>query len=524
MKLMALCGTTIGFLLTAVTSVAQVATSQYDNARTGATLVETKLTPQNVNVNQFGKVGVFQVDGAVYAQPLFIPSMEIPGKGKHNVLFIATEHDSVYAFDADHPNAPPLWQVSLLSKKQGTTPVSDRAAQCPFIRPEIGITSTPVIDLRTGTLYVLARTMIEHWIGDTEYFQHLHALAITTGQEKFGGPRLITASVPGRGEGGTNGQVRFDPLRENPRASLLLANNALYLSWASSCDVPTYHGWFMAYDSATLEQRAVLNITPDGSEGGIWESDTGPAADASGNVYVPTANGTFDAASGGRDYGDSVLKLARVGSSLQVRDYFTPYNQSQLSDSDADLGSSGPLLLPDQTGSHPHLLVQPTKAGMIYLIDRDQMGKFNPDGDAIVGRIEISGGGYGAMAYWNGHVYFAGSNDYLRDYTVANGRLSPYKASNFRFENPGATPTISANENKGAILWAVATRTWSGEDRPAIIYAFDAMNVGQPTYTSEQNSKRDRAGLATRFVIPVVADGHLYVAARGEVDVYGLLK
>lgn len=394
MKPLALCSATIGFVLTAAISAAQIPTSQYDNARTGATLVETKLTPQNVNVNQFGKAGVFRVDGAVYAQPLFIPSVEIPGKGKHNVVFIATEHDSVYAFDADHPSAPPLWQVSLLNRKQGATPVSDRAAQCPFIRPEVGITSTPVIDLKTGTLYVLSRTMIEHWIGDTEYFQHLHALAITTGQEKFGGPRLITASVPGKGDGGTNGQVRFDPLRENPRASLLLANDALFLSWASSCDVPIYHGWFMAYDPATLEQRAVINITPDGSDGGIWESDTGPAADASGNLYVPTANGTFDAASGGRDYGDSVLKLALVGSSIQVRDYFTPYNQSQLSDADADLGSSGPLLLPDQTGSYPHLLVQPTKAGMIYVIDRDQMGKFNPKGDAVVDRIEISGGGY----------------------------------------------------------------------------------------------------------------------------------
>lgn len=524
MNLLALASATMVFALSTATSAAQVLTSQYDNLRTGATLVETKLTPENVNVNQFGKVGVFRVDGAVYAQPLFLPSVEIPGQGKRDVLFIATEHDTVYAFDADHPDAPPLWQVSLLNKKQGATPVSDRAAQCPFIRPEIGITSTPVIDLKTGTLYVLARAMIEHWIGDTEYLQHLHALAITTGQEKFHGPRLITASVPGTGEGRTDGQVRFDPLRENPRAALLLANHALFLSWASSCDVPTYHGWFMAYDPATLEQRAVLSITPDGSEGGIWESDTGPAADRSGNVYVPTANGTFDAASGGRDYGDSVLKLALVGSSIEVRDYFTPYNQLQLSDSDADLGSSGPLLLPDQAGSYRHLLIQPTKSGMIYVIDRDQMGKFNPKGDAVVDRMEMSGGGYGAMAYWNGHVYFAGSDDYLRDYALTNGHLSLSKSSNFKFDNPGATPTVSANKNRDAIVWAVATRTWNGDDRPAIIYAFDAMHFGPPIYTSEQNSNRDRAGLATRFVIPVVAEGHLYIAARGEVDVYGLLK
>jgi hypothetical protein len=524
MKLLTICGITLGFALTAKAAVAQITTSQYDNLRTGTTLVEKLLTPQNVNANQFGKLGVFRVDGAVYAQPLFLPSLEIPGKGKHDVLFVATEHDSVYAFDADRPNDPPLWQVSLLDKKLGTTPVSERAAQCPFIRPEIGITSTPAIDLKTGTLYVLARTMAEHLVGNTEYFQHLHALAITTGVEKFGGPKLITASVPGKGAGSSSGQVRFDPLLENPRASLLLVSRTLYLSWGSSCDVDPYHGWLMAYSAETLEQKAVLNVTPNGSEGGIWESDTGPAADATGNIYVPTANGTFDASSGGMDYGDSVLKLALAGSSIEIRDYFTPYNQSQLSNADADLGSSGPLVLPDQPGAHRHLLLQPTKGGMIYVIDRDQMGKFNAQGDAVLDRIHMSGGGYGAMAYWKGHVFFACSDDYLRDYAIANGHIALSKASNIKFENPGATPAISANENDNAIVWAVATKTWNGVDRPAIVYAFDAMNINQPIYTSEQNGKRDRAALATRFVIPVVANGRVYVAARGEVDVYGLLK
>jgi hypothetical protein len=525
MKLLTICGATLGFALTAEATVAQVITSQYDNSRTGATLVEKLLTPQNVNANQFGKLGAFRVDGAVYAQPLFIPSLDIPGKGKHDVLFIATEHDSVYAFDAGRPNDPPLWQVSLLDKKLGSLPVSARAAQCPFIRPEIGITSTPVIDLKTGTLYVLARTMAEHLIGDTQYFQHLHALAITTGAEKFGGPKLVTAAVPGKGAGSSNGQVRFDPLLENPRAALLLVSGTLFLSWGSSCDVDPYHGWLMAYGAAeTLPQTGVLNVTPNGSEGGIWESDTGPAADASGNIYVPTANGTFDASSGGLDYGDSVLKVALAGSSIEIRDYFTPYNQSQLSEADADLGSSGPLVLPDQPGSHRHLLLQPTKGGMIYLIDRDQMGKFNAQGDAVVDRISMSGGGYGAMAYWKGRVFFAASDDYLREYAISNGHIARSKTSNTKFENPGATPAISADENHNAIVWTVATKTWNGADRPAILYAFDALDIHQPIYTSEQNSKRDRAALATRFVIPVVANGRVYIAARGEVDVYGLLK
>lgn len=505
-------------------SAAQIATSQYDNLRTGATSNEKVLTPQNVNAKQFGRLGAFKVDGAVYAQPLFIPSLDIPDKGKHDVLFVATEHDSVYAFDANRPNDRSLWHVSLLDQRPGSTTVPARDVQCSFIQPEVGITSTPVIDLKTGTLYVLARTMVDPTFGSKEYFQHLHALAITTGMEKFAGPKLISASVPGKGAGGENGQVRFDPLHENPRASLLLANDTLYLTWASSCDVDPYHGWVMAYDPQTLAQKAVLNTTPDGDQGGIWASDTGPGADTAGNIYVPTGNGTFDASSGGRDYGDSVLKLALQGSSIVVRDYFTPHDQARLSDGDADLGSSGPLLLPDQPGPHRHLLLQPTKGSMIYVIDRDQMGKFRPDGDAIVQRIRMAGGGYGAMAYWNGHVFFACSDDFLRDYAIDKGELRLSAYSSTRFENPGATPSVSANGNNDAIVWAIATKTWNGPALPATLYAFDANKIDQPIYTSEQNSQRDRAAMATRFVIPVVVDGRVYFGTRGEVEVYGLLR
>ncbi len=298
--------------------------------------------------------------------------------------------------------------------------------------------------------------------GDKQYFQHLHALAITTGAERFGGPKRIAASVPGRGAGSKNGQVHFDPLLQNPRARLLLVNGTIYLSWASACDLDPYHGWLMAYDPQTLEQKAVLNVTPDGDQGGIWASDAGLGADAQGNVYVPTANGTFDASSGGHDYGDSVLKLALQGSSILIRDYFTPYNQARLSDADADLGSSGPTLLPDQPGPHRQLLLQPTKGSMIYVIDRDRMGEFHPEGDAVVQRLRMAGGGYGAMAYWNGHVFFACSDDFLRDYAVKNGQLILNRYSNTRFENPGATPSVSANGKKDAIVWAIATKTWNG--------------------------------------------------------------
>ena len=514
----------IGLTIFATIAQGQITTSQYDNMRTGATLNEKILTPQNVNARQFGKLGAFKVDGAVFAQPLFVPGVEVPGKGKHDVLYVATEHDSVYAFDAERPGDPPLWQVSLLDKARGAVPLSEDNARCPFIRPEIGITSTPVIDINTGTLYALARSRIRHAVSNDEYFQHLHALAIATGVEKFGGPRVISASAPGRGAGSINGRVPFNPLFENPRAALLLANNDVYVTWGSSCDVDPYHGWVMAYDAETLTQKAVLNVTPDGGEGGIWASDTGPAADASGNVYVPTGNGTFDASSGGRDYGDSVLRLGLEGSSLTITDYFTPYDQAQLSNGDADLGSSGPLLLPDQRGPHPHVLLQPTKGGEIYVIDRDRMGKFRTDGDAVIQEIRMSGGGYGAMAYWNRHVFFACDHDSLRDYAIVNGKLKLNASSGVRFDNPGATPSISANGTKDAIVWAVATKTWNGAERPAILYAFDATRIDQPIYSSEQNSKRDRAAMSTRFVIPVVVNGRVYFGARGEVEVYGLLK
>jgi hypothetical protein len=515
----------LGIALAVSTSVAQVTTSQYDNSRTGATLTEKILTPQNVNPKRFGKLGAFKVDGAVYAQPLYLPRVDVPGKGAHDVLFVATEHDSVYAFDVNRPGDPPLWQVSFLDKVRDVTTVSEDDAQCPFIRPEIGITSTPVIDLRTGTLYVLARTRIKHSVGSNEYFQHLHALAITTGVEKFGGPKLISASAPGKGAGSANGQVAFDPLKENPRAALTLANGVLYLAWASSCDVDPYHGWVMAYDPQTLAQRAVLNVTPDGGEAGIWLSDTGPAADADGIIYLPTGNGTFDAGSGGRDYGDSVLKLALDGPSLTIRDYFTPHDQERISDADSDVGSSGPLLVPDQPGPHRHLLLQPTKDSTIYVVDRDNMGKFLRDSDALVEMIRMPGAGTGAMAYWNGHVFFAASDDYLRDYAFKNGELALNTSSSTKFANPGATPSISADGKKNAIVWAIATKTWNGPDtKPAVLYAFDASKLGPPIYTSEENSQRDRAALATRFVFPLVVNGRVYFAARGEVEVYGPLK
>jgi hypothetical protein len=488
---------------------AQVTTSQYNNARTGANIHETILTPRNVNANQFGKLFTFHVDGDVYAQPLYLPSVNIPGKGVRNVVYIATEHNGVYAFDADGRAGEPLWRVSLL--RSGVSTVSADAVGCPFIAPEVGITSTPVIDYSTGTLYVLARTKESTGMFSSRYVQRLHALAVTNGVEKFGGPVEIRA--PG-----------FEPLRENPRAALLLANGAVYLTWGSSCDVGPYHGWVMAYDAQTLAQKAAFNTSPNADQSGIWQSDTGPAADSEGNVYVVTGNGKFDASLGGKNYGDSVLKLDR---NLELRDYFTPFNESELNVADDDLGSGGPILLPDQPGGHRRLLAVAGKGATLYLIDRDQMGRYHSRADEHAVQVVrgLGRGVYAAPAYWNGNLYVLASNENLFAFCLDRGLLSrpPAWRSSTRFGNPGATPAVSANGSRDGIVWAINSRGWREGERPAAVYAWDATNLANELYNSEQHGTRDRAGRAIRFAIPTIANGRVYMGARSEVDVYGLL-
>jgi hypothetical protein len=496
----------------------RVITSQYDNARTGANLNESQLTPRNVNAQQFGKIFTLHVDGDVYTQPLFLGGVEIPGKGRHDVLFIATEHDSVYAFDAyGNPNTP-LWQTSFL--KDGLTAVPARDADCPFISPEIGITSTPVIDPDTGTLYVLARTSDRSGFWQNTYAQRLHALAVTTGVEKFGGPIEIKASVSGNGAGSSSRRLDFNPLRDNPRAALLLNHGVVYLAWASACDVGPYHGWVMAYDARSLKQKAVFNASPDADDSGIWQGDTGPAADNAGNIFLATGNGRFDAARGGRDYGDSLLNLN--GESLLLNDYFAPYNVVELDAGDSDLGSGGPVLLPDQPGAHPHLAVVEGKGGVLYLVDRDHLGRWQPGNNShALQTIAVPSGVFGSMAYWNHYVYVLSDGDALRQFEVNDARLSPKAASGF----PGvsATPTVSANGLKDGIVWILRSKSWNAPDQPAALYAYDAANVAHELYDSEQNASRDRVGPALRFNIPTAVNGHVYVGARREVDVYGLL-
>lgn len=500
-----------------------VTTSQYDNARSGANRLETALTPRNVNVSHFGKEFALKVDGDVYAQPLFLAGLDIPGKGRHDVLFVATEHDSIYAFDAYGHPASPLWHVNFLRKGVTTVPADD--VECPFIEPEVGITSTPVIDPDTGTLYVLVRTK-EQTAQSSHYTQRLHALAVTTGLEELGGPVNIGARINGRGTGNQSGKIVFDTLRENPRASLLFADGLVYLTWASSCDVGPYHGWVMAYDAHSLKRRAVFNTSPDGDDSGVWASDTGPAADTKGDLFLATGNGRFDAANGGRDYGDSLLKLD--GQSLKLDDYFAPFNVDKLDADDNDLGSGGPIVLPVQPGPHPHLVIVAGKGGTIYLIDRDHMGHHQANNDGqIVQTVPSAGGGvFGSMAFWNHNLYVLSnsSSDALRQFVLHNGKLTPKVTSGSRFPAISATPTVSSNGARDGVLWMLRSQAGNVDYSNAVLYAFDASDSSRLLYNSEQNPSRDRVGQAVRFNIPTVVNGHVYVGAKHEVDVYGLLS
>jgi hypothetical protein len=376
----------------------------------------------------------------------------------------------------------------------------------------------------SGTVYVLARTKIRSAAGGVRFEQHLHALDMRSGADRRL-LALIEATVAGTGAGAQGGRVAFDPLRENPRGALLLVNGTVYLSWASSCDVGPYHGWIMAYDAATLVQKAVFNTTPNGSDGGIWQGDAGLAADSAGNVYAVTGNGTFDTgATGRRDYGNTVLKLERRDSSLTVNDFFTPSNQAALSRDDADLGSSGPVLVPDQPGAHRRLLIVTGKDGTTYLVDRDAMGRYAEAANAhALQALKTSAGGFGAAAYWNRSVYLWGSFDVLKAFAIEGGKLVQKGAGATRLTDPGATPVVSSNGARDGILWAVETRTWNGVDKVAVLHAYDAGDVAHELFNSEMNPGRDRAGLATRFAMPTVAAGFVYVGAKREVDVYGLI-
>lgn len=502
-----------------VTDHAGTYTHRNDNMRTGRNLNETVLTPSNVNSSQFGQLFSYALDGLPQASPLYVADVNVPGQGSRNVVYVATQHDSVYAFDADVLGRAPLWHASFIDPAAGitTVPCGD-TGECGDITPEIGITGTPVIDPATGTLYVVAKTK-EVSGSTTKYLQRLHALDIATGAEKLGGPVVLQASVPGSGAGtdGT-GHVPFLPLRQLQRPALLLANGIVYIGFGSHGDVQPYHGWLLGYSATALGQVFALNVTPDGEGAGIWQSGAGPAADAAGEVYFATGDGTFDAASGGLDYGDSFMKIAPTGA---VLDYFTPWDQSTLDVQNLDLCAGGSLLLPDQPGAHPHLMVGAGKNGTIYLVDRDNMGHFNAGGSdrqIVQSLVDFfpSPGNFSAPAVWQDLVYFGGPDLPIQALRLSGGLLTtaPVSQSASSYAFPGASFAISAKAATGGILWAVQRPSASG---PGVLHAYDPVNLATELYAGALPDA------AVKYSLPTVANGRVYVGTLGRLAVFGLL-
>ena len=494
-------------------------THHNDSLRTGQNTNEMVLTPANVNQVQFGKLFSYPVDGFAYASPLYLANLSIPGKGFHNVVYVATEHDSLFAFDADGLSSSPLWQVSFLGSGVTTVPCGD-TGECGDIPTEVGITGTPVIDPGSGTLYVVAKTK-----EGTNYVQRLHALDITTGSERFGGPVVIQASASGIGD--RSNTVTFNALRENQRTGLLLSNGIVYFGFGSHGDQSPWYGWILGYNATTLQQVLAYNASPDGQGAGVWQSGGGLATDASGNIFFSTGNGDFNANTGGRDYGDSVVKVSPSGS---VVDYFTPHDQAAMSSSDIDLGSAGPVLLVDQnSGPYPHLLVTAGKNGTIYVVNRDNMGHYNPNNDSQVVQSLVNAlpssdnehGNFSSPVFFNGYIYFGAVSDVLKAFQLTNGLLSsaPTTQSAVTYPNRGGSFAISASGTNNGILWAVE------DDSPSngVLHAYDAGNLTNELYNTAQASSRDALGVANKFSIPLVANGKAFIVSQNQLTAYGLL-
>lgn len=497
-----------------------VLTYHNNNARTGFDNKEKVLTLTNVNSSTFGKLFTVPADGLVDAEPLYLSNVSISGVTR-NLLIVATEHDTVYAYDAD--TGTNLWHITTLMPGETT---SDRRS-CSQVEPEIGITSTPVISRpKTGNPVIYVVAMSKDGSGD--YHQRLHALDATTGAERFNGPVEISAQYPGTGDNSSNGFVIFDPAQYKERAGLLLINNTVQLAWASHCDFRPYTGWIMGYNATTLAQTTVLNVTPNGNEGAIWNSGAGMAADGAGNIFLLDANGVFDAtlnSSGfpeSGDYGNAFLHLTTKGG-LAVADYFEMYNQSAENGSDTDLGSGGTLLVSqkDATGKIWQLAIGAGKDTNLYVVDRTNMGKFNSKTNNVYQELQglLKHGVWSMPAAMNNNIYYGPVNNPIALYQFSNAKLrtaAVAKTAN-SFVYPGATPSISANAGQNAILWAAENTN------PAVLHAYSAKTLVEIYNTNQAAIGRDHFGAGNKYITPMIANGKVYVGTTNGVGVFGLL-
>jgi hypothetical protein len=511
-------------LLACIVPVAaqDVRTYHNNNARTGINGKETILTTANVNSATFGRLFTLSVDGLVDAQPLYLSAVNVPNQGTHNLLIVATEHDSLYAFDAD--TGASIWHIRTL--KSGETTSDDRG--CGQVTPEIGITSTPVINRpagTNGTIYLVS--MSKDSSGN--YHQRLHAIDAATGKELSGGPVDIQAKYPGTGDNSQNGFVIFDPAQYKERSGLLYMNGTVYLAWASHCDIRPYTGWIMGYKGSTLAQTTVLNVTPNGNEGAFWGSGAGIAADGSGIIYLLDANGDFDTNlnSGGfpsdGDFGNGFLKISTSGG-LAVADYFEMFNEQQENNTDTDLGSGGALLVSQTDSSHQtwQLAVGAGKDSNIYIVDRTSLGKFSTTTNNIYQELDgaLPGGLWSMPAFFNGRLYFGPVGQPILAFQFKNAKLqaAAVAQTSNSFGYPGATPSISSNAGLNGIVWA------SENTNPAVLHAYDAKNLHELYNTNQAANGRDHFGAGNKFITPTIANGKVYVGTTNGVGVFGLLK
>lgn len=500
-----------------------VLTFHNDVARTGQNLSETILTTGNVNSSTFGKLFQATLDGVVDAQPLYVAGVSVPSQGTHNLLIVATENDSLYALDAD--SGAQLWKTSLLAS--GETASDNRG--CSQVTPQIGITSTPVIALSGASGAIFAVAMSKDSSG--KYHQRLHKVGLASGSALAAGVE-VTGKYPGTGEDSSGGYAYFDAKQYKERSGLLLLDGVVYLTWASHCDHPPYTGWVMGYSATTLKQTSVIDVTPNGAEGAIWGAGAGLAADPAGHIFFLDANGTFDTTLNAEgfpvngDYGNAFIKLSTTGNQLAVVDYFTMSNTTSESDADEDLGSGGALVLPamkDSTGAARVLAIGAGKDGNIYLVDRNNMGKFNPDNDnAIYQELDgaLPNGIWSMPAYYKGQIYFGAVNGPIRAFQFTKARLSanPASLTSTQFPYPGATPSISANGSSNGILWAIENSS------TAVLHAYSAGNLAQELYNTNQAAGgRDHFGAGNKFMVPTITNGKVYVGTPNGVAAFGLL-